>query len=93
MYSEGGKMSDAGDTITIYGAEWCPPCHMAKDYLKGQGIPYKYVNIDDDREAGMAVARKTGWNAIPIIRIGDEYLLGFERVKLDQALRAHRLMK
>jgi len=36
---------------------------------------------------------KTGWNAIPIIKIGDEYMLGFERVKLDQALRAHNLMK
>jgi len=86
-------MSDAAAQITIYGAEWCPPCHMAKDYLKSQKIDYHYVNVDEDREAGQAVAMKTGWNAIPIIKIGDEYMLGFERVKLDQALRAHNLMK
>ena len=86
-------MSDATAQITIYGAEWCPPCHMAKDYLKSQKIDYHYVNVDEDRKAGQAVAMKTGWNAIPIIKIGDEYMLGFERVKLDQALRAHNLMK
>jgi glutaredoxin 3 len=86
-------MSDAAAQITIYGAEWCPPCHMVKDYLKNQKIDYEYVNIDEDREAGQAVAMKTGWNAIPIIKIGDEYMLGFERAKLDQALRAHKLMK
>lgn len=86
-------MSDSTDTITIYGAEWCPPCHIAKDYLKSQGIGYEYINVDENREAGQAVAMKTGWSAIPIIKIGDEYLLGFERVKLDQALRAHKLMK
>ena len=86
-------MSDATAQITIYGAEWCQPCHMAKDYLKSQKIDYQYVNVDEDREAGQAVAMKTGWNAIPIIKIGDEYMLGFERVKLDQALRAHKLMK
>jgi glutaredoxin len=79
--------------VTVYGAEWCPPCHIAKDYLKSQKIDYKYVNIDEDRSAGHAVAVKTGWNAIPIIQIGDEYLLGFERPKLDSALRAHKLLK
>ena len=86
-------MSDAAAKITIYGAEWCPPCHMAKDYLKSKHIDYEYVNVDENREAGQAVAMKTGWSAIPIINIGDEYLLGFERVKLDLALRAHGLMK
>jgi glutaredoxin 3 len=79
--------------ITIYGAEWCPPCHMAKDYLKSQKIDYEYVNIDENQDAGREVAAKTGWNAIPIIRIGDEYLLGFDRVKLDGALRANKLLK
>jgi glutaredoxin 3 len=85
-------MSQAAQ-ITIYGAEWCPPCHMAKDYLKSQKIDYEYINIDENQDAGREVSAKTGWNAIPIIKIGDEYLLGFDRVKLDGALRAHNLMK
>ncbi len=86
-------MDKPDNSITIYGAEWCPPCHMMKDYLNGLKIPFEYINIDKDHEAGMAVAQKTGWSAIPIVRVGDEYLLGFERAKLDGALRAHHLMR
>lgn len=84
---------DQAAQVTVFGAEWCPPCHIAKDYLKNLKIDYKYVNIDQDREAGYNISVKTGWNAIPIIQIGDEYLLGFDRPKLDSALRAHKLMK
>jgi glutaredoxin 3 len=86
-------MDEPKAKIVIYGAEWCPPCHIAKDYLKSQHIEYEYINIDENRQAGMDIAAKTGWNAIPIINIGEEYMLGFDRVKLDSALRAHKLLK
>lgn len=86
-------MSDSKPKITIYGAEWCPPCHMAKNYLKSQDIDYKYVNVDEDRQAGKEIVEKTGWTAIPVIKIGEEYMLGFDRFAIDSALRANGLMK
>lgn len=78
--------------VTIYGAEWCPPCHVAKDYLKSKKIDYNYVNVDEDREAGMRIAQQTGWTAIPIIVIGDEHILGFDIAKLNAALHAVKLL-
>lgn len=78
--------------VKVYGAEWCAPCHVTKDYLKSKNVEYEYVNVDDDREAGQAVAAKTGWSAIPIVQIGDEYILGFNREKIDGALRQSKLM-
>lgn len=85
-------MDEPKATVKIYGAEWCGPCHMAKDYLKSKNIGYDYVNVDEDREAGQAIAAKTGWTAIPIIQIGDEFILGFNREKLDGALRENKLL-
>jgi glutaredoxin 3 len=85
-------MTDSPAKVTIYGAEWCAPCHMAKDYLKGKGVAYAYINVDENRAAGMEIANKTGWSAIPIIQIGDEYMLGFNREKIDGALREHKLL-
>ncbi len=78
--------------ITIYGAEWCPPCHMVKNYLKSRGVPFDYVNVDENREKATEISQKTGWNAIPIIKIGEEYMLGFDRPKIDLALRAAKLI-
>ena len=86
-------MEDKAAQVTIYGAEWCPPCHMAKNYFKSQNISFDYINVDQDQVAGREIALKTGWTAIPIIKIGEEYILGFERTKIDQALRASHLMK
>jgi len=78
--------------VKVYGAEWCAPCHVAKDYLKSKKVDYEYINVDDDREAGQAIAAKTGWSAIPIIQIGDEYILGYNREKMDGALRENKLI-
>jgi glutaredoxin 3 len=85
-------MSHKKALVTIYGAEWCPPCHMAKGYLKSQHVDYDYIDIDKDRQAGMEIAQQTGWTAIPIIKISDEYMLGFDRPKIDLALRANKLI-
>jgi glutaredoxin 3 len=79
-------------TVTVYGAEWCPPCHTARAYLKSRGVAFDYVNVDENQAAGREVAEKTGWTAIPILKIGEEYILGFDRAKIDLALRAAKLL-
>lgn len=85
-------MSQSAAKVIVYGAEWCPPCHTAKAYLKSKKVAFDYVNIDEKPEQGREIAQKTGWTAIPIIQIGDEYILGFDRPKLDGALSAGHLV-
>lgn len=85
-------MSDAPAKVTVYGAEWCPPCHTTKAYLKSRGVTFDYINVDKQPEQGRAIAEKTGWTAIPIIQIGEEYILGFDRAKIDGALNAGHLL-
>jgi glutaredoxin 3 len=85
-------MSDSPAKVIIYGAEWCPPCHTAKNYLKARKVDFEYINVDEKPDQGREIAIKTGWTAIPIINIGDEYILGFDRQKIDGALTAHKLM-
>jgi len=85
-------MSDSPVKVTIYGAEWCPPCHTAKAYLKSRKVEYDYINVDQQPDAGREIAMKTGWTAIPIIQIGEEYILGFDRSKIDGALQANKLI-
>ncbi len=83
---------DSTAKVIIYGAEWCPPCHTAKSYLKSRNIEYQYFNIDDNPQKGREIAEKTGWTAIPIININEEYILGFDRAKIDDALTKNKLV-
>jgi hypothetical protein len=35
--------------ITVYGAYWRPDCHRSKKFLGEQFIPYKWVDIEQDK--------------------------------------------
>jgi len=85
-------MSDSPAKVIVYGAEWCPPCHTARAYLKSRKIAFEYINVDENHEKGREIAVKTGWTAIPIINIGQEYILGFDRAKIDAALQENKLL-
>jgi glutaredoxin 3 len=85
-------MSQSPTKVMVYGAEWCPPCHTVKAYLKSRNVAYEYINVDEQPEAGQAIAAQTGWTAIPIIKIGDEHILGFDRAKIDAALQENKLI-
>ena len=85
-------MDEPAAHVTVYGAEWCPPCHTAKAYLKSSKVEYKYINVAQDPDQGRMIAEKTGWTAIPIINIGQEYILGFDRQKIDAALQENNLI-
>jgi len=37
--------------IKVYGADWCPDCVNAKNYLSSNGIDFEYIIITDNVEA------------------------------------------
>lgn len=79
--------------IIIYGAEWCGPCHATKHYLKTRGITdYQYVDIDKEPAGGITAIEKSGQRAIPVIDIGGNIIVGYDRPQIDAALTAHHLI-
>lgn len=79
-------------TVTIYSAPWCSFCHMAKQYLDGKKVPYKDIDVEKDPSAAHTLVQKTGQAGIPVIEIGDETIIGFDRPQIDLALRHHKLI-
>jgi len=87
------KLNQADVLVTVYGASWCAFCHMAKEYLKSKGVAFKEIDIDHDPASAQAIYAKTGQAGVPVIEIGDTVILGFDRPKIDESLRAHKLLK
>jgi glutaredoxin len=82
-------------TVIIYGADWCRPCHEAADYLKTQGVPVVVKDIEKNPSAQSEMRKKLArvgraGSSIPIIDVGGEILIGFDRGSLDRALRRMR---
>lgn len=83
-------MSDTN--ITVYGAPWCAFCHTAMAYLDKLGVKdYTYIDVEKDPAKEMEVIEKSGQRGIPVIDIAGDIIVGFDKPKIDAALKAHKL--
>ena len=65
-------MDLATDTITVIGANWCPDCRRAKEFLAQQRIAYEWVDLEQHPEAIETVERINGGSrSIPTIVFPD----------------------
>jgi mycoredoxin len=70
-----GEMSEA-KKIMMYGANWCGDCRRAEGYLEAHGVPFTYVNVDEDPVAKAMIEKLTGAKSIPVIIFDDgSYLI------------------
>ncbi len=81
------------NTLTIFSTPTCGFCHMLKSYLKQKGVEYTEKDITMDREAYDVVANTTGQLAVPVLMYDKEFVIGFDRPKVDALLESHKLLK
>jgi len=77
--------------VIVYSAVWCGFCHAAKDYLDKLGVSYTEKDIEKEPGAAQEAVTKSGQRGIPVIDIQGDIILGFDRPKIDDALKAHDL--
>lgn len=71
--------------IKVYGSESCPQCQGTKQYLKSKGIDFEYADVFKD-EAAMQELEQLGAMSLPVIKCGDEIIIGFNVKKLEEVL-------
>ncbi len=63
-------------TIVMYGTSWCPDCRRAQRVLEQNGVPYKYINIEEDEAAAAYVLEiNRGYRSVPTIVFPDGSIL------------------
>ncbi len=75
------------DKVTIFTSPTCMYCKAAKKYMDEKGISYEERDITKDSAARDDLISK-GYRGVPIIRVGEEDIVGFDQEKLDQLLNA-----
>ena len=73
-------------SVTVYSTTWCGFCKTAKAYLSKIGVDFKEVNVEEDAVAAKYIVDKTQQRGVPVIQIGDDFIVGFDRPKIDAAL-------
>ncbi|MFA5931968.1 MAG: glutaredoxin domain-containing protein [Candidatus Paceibacterota bacterium] len=72
--------------VTIYSTPTCHFCHMAKDFFTANSIVYTDYNVATDLEKRKEMMEKSGQMGVPVIIIGNELTVGFDKPKIAKLL-------
>ena len=72
--------------VEIYSTPSCHFCHMAKEWLTEKGIPYVDYNVGEDMARRKEMVEITGQLGVPVIKIGDDVMIGFNQEQMAKIL-------
>lgn len=72
--------------VIIYSTPSCHFCHEAKDFFKENGIEFTDYNVASDMDKRKEMMDLTGQMGVPVIKIDDQVVLGFNLPKLRELL-------
>jgi len=78
--------------VTVYSTTWCAYCHAAKDYLDKLNVKYTDKDVEKDPAATQESVAKSSQMGIPVIDIDGTIIVGFDKSKIDHALKANKLV-
>ncbi|MCK4713928.1 MAG: glutathione S-transferase N-terminal domain-containing protein [Candidatus Aenigmarchaeota archaeon] len=73
-------------TVKVYSTQYCPWCTRAKDFLKEHNVEFEAIDVSADRDAAQYMVEKSGQTGVPVIQIGEEFIVGFDRERLAELL-------
>jgi glutaredoxin-like YruB-family protein len=74
------------ENVTVYTTPTCPWCTKVKSYLKNKGVDYNEIDVVEDTQAAQRMVELTGQRSVPVITIGERYIVGYDPDRIDSML-------
>ncbi|OIP66180.1 MAG: NrdH-redoxin [Candidatus Yonathbacteria bacterium CG10_big_fil_rev_8_21_14_0_10_43_136] len=72
--------------VTIYTTPTCGYCKMAKEFFTENNVNYTEYNVGTDLEKRKEMIEKSGQMGVPVIFVGDDMTVGFDKPRLSSLL-------
>lgn len=72
--------------VTIYTTPTCTYCKMAKEFFVANNVQYAEHNVSTDLEKRKEMIERSGQMGVPVIFVGDEMVVGFDKSRLSSLL-------
>ena len=73
-------------TVEIYSTPSCHFCHMAKEFFTANNVAFTDHNVATDLEKRKEMIDKSGQMGVPVITIGDQFVVGFDEPRIRELL-------
>ncbi len=72
--------------VTIYSTPVCHFCHAAKDFFTVNNVKFTEYDVASDADKRQEMIEITNQMGVPVIRIGDDVVIGFDEGKIRELL-------
>lgn len=72
--------------VTIYSTPTCHFCHLAKEFFTANNVQFTDYNVAADLEKRREMMEKSGQMGVPVITIGDELIVGYDKERIASTL-------
>ena len=72
--------------VTIYSTPTCHFCHAAKEFFTENNVAYTEHDVAADTDKRSEMIELTGQMGVPVIRIGDDIVVGFDEDHIKSLL-------
>jgi len=72
--------------VEIYSTPTCHFCDLAKHWFTDNNIEFVNYNVAEDQAKRAEMVEITGQLGVPVIKIGDDIVIGFNKEKLAELL-------
>ncbi len=69
--------------VILYTTPSCVYCKYVKEYFVDHKIEYELVDLGEQRDKVQEMVDKSGQMGVPVIDVGGEIVVGFDKAKLD----------
>ncbi|MEX0930986.1 MAG: glutaredoxin family protein [Candidatus Paceibacterota bacterium] len=73
-------------TVTLYSTPTCHFCHAAREFFNENKVAFTDIDVAADAEKRKEMMEMTGQMGVPVIRIGDDVVVGFDEAKVKELL-------
>lgn len=74
-------------SVIIYSTPVCHFCQAAKEFFKENDVAYTEYDVAADADKREEMIEMTGQMGVPVIRIGDDVVIGFDEEKVKELLK------
>jgi len=72
--------------VTLYTTPHCHWCRVAKSYLAAKSIPFHEIDVSIDRRGLREMVLMTGSRAVPVLRVGQHAMTGWDPREFERLL-------
>lgn len=64
----------------MYANSWCPYCQFARTLLRGKGVAFEEISLEEHPERRAEMIQRSGRHTVPQIFIGERHIGGSDEL-------------